>query len=49
MSKSSLHVFRSWKYGNKECLMVQNGTKKKQKTKQKTKQKKNNEYENFVI
>ena len=49
MSKSSLHVFRSWKYGNKECLMVQNGTKKKTKDKTKNKTKKNNEYENFVI
>ena len=37
-------LFRSWKYGNKECLMVQNGTKKKTKNK-----KKKNEYANFLI
>ena len=30
-------LFRSWKYGNKECLMVQNGTKKKKKKKKKKK------------
>ena len=38
--KSTRKLFRSWKYGNKECLVVQNGTKKtKDKTKNKTKKK----------
>ena len=38
--KSTRKLFRSWKYGNKECLMVQNGTKKNKRQNKKQNKKK---------